>query len=193
MSAPLTVLAIAGSLKRASVNQALVQAAREEAPEGSEVVVWDGLGELPFYSEDSDGDASPAAVVELRRLIGEADALLIATPEYNSSIPGVLKNALDWASRPYGTATIVGKPVAVAGASPSSFGATWAQAEVRKVLAASGARVLEDGLSFAKAHERIGEDGRVRADDAVRVELGALLARLAELAVTPLDVETEAA
>lgn len=187
MSASPTVLAIPGSLRRGSVNRALLEAAREAAPAGVEVVVWDGLGGLPHYSEDRDGDASPAAVVELRRLIGEADALLVATPEYNSSLPGALKNALDWASRPYGTATLVGKPTAVVGASPSAFGASWAQAEARKVLAASGARVLEEGLSFAKAHERIAADGRVVADDAVRPQLAALLASLLELARTPLD------
>lgn len=181
MSAPLRVLAIAGSLKHGSLNRALVEAARDEAPAGVEVVVWEGLRGLPFYNEDEDGDRAAAAVREFRQLIGEADALLVATPEYNSSIPGVLKNALDWASRPYGAATIVAKPTAVIGASASSFGAMWAQDEVRKVLRASGALVLEDGVSFAKAAERLDAEGRV-ADAGIRAELAALLGTLAETA-----------
>ena len=123
------------------------------------VRVWDGLGSIPPFNEDDLGDRTPQAVLDFRRLVGEANALLISTPEYNSSIPGVLKNALDWASRPYGRAEIVGKPALVVGASPSSFGAAWAQAELRKVLAACGARVLEEGASFAKASTRIAAAG----------------------------------
>lgn len=188
--APFTVLAIPGSLRRASVNRALLEAAREAAPAGVEVVLWDGLGDLPFYNEETDAGDGPTPIAELRRRLAAADAVLISTPEYNSSIPGVLKNALDWASRPYGAAAVVGKPIAVAGASPSSFGAAWAQAEVRKVLAASGARVLEGGVTFAKAADRI-TDGRVKADDAVRGELTALLASLVELANTPLDADDD--
>ena len=187
MSAPLTVLAFAGSLRRGSVNSALVAAARDEAPVGVTVNVWTGLGSIPLFNEDDLGDRTPQAVLDFTRLIGEADALLIATPEYNSSIPGPLKNALDWASRPYGSAEIVGKPTLVVGASPSPFGAAWAQAELRKVLAASGARVLEEGVSLAKAHERIAADGGINADDGVRPELAALLGRLAEAAREPVD------
>ena len=185
MSRPLTVLAFAGSLRRSSVNAALIEAVRGEAPAGMTVNVWTGLGSIPLFNEDDLGERTPQPVLDLHRLIGEADALLIATPEYNSSIPGVLKNALDWASRPYGSAAIVGKPVLVVGASPSSFGAAWAQAEVRKVLTASGARVLVEGVSFAKAHNRIAADGAVNADDAVRPELAALLGQLAEAAREP--------
>mgnify|MGYP006274629441 CR=1 FL=1 len=187
MSAPFRILAIPGSLRRGSVNRALLEAARDEAPDAVEVALWGGLGDVPLYNEDIDTAQPPAAVAELRRLIGEADAVLVSTPEYNSSLPGGLKNALDWASRPYGVSALVAKPVAVIGASPSSFGAAWAQAEGRKVIAASGGRVLEDGLSFSKAKDRIGEDGRVKADDPVRAELGALLTKLVELARTPLD------
>lgn len=187
MSDVFRILAIPGSLRRGSVNRTLLEAARAAAPAGVAVEIWDGLGELPLYSEDIDQGEGPAPTAALRRLIGEVDAVLVSTPEYNSSIPGGLKNALDWASRPYGVATIVGKPVAVVGASPSSFGAAWAQAEVRKVVAASGGRVLEDGLSFAKAKDRIGADGRVLPGDAVHAELAALLGKLVELAQTPLD------
>lgn len=199
MGEPFRILAIPGSLRRGSVNRALLEAAREEAPAGVEVVLWDGLGSLPLYSEDRDAgpgegpDATPAEVAAFRTEIARADAVLVSTPEYNSSLPGGLKNALDWASRPYGTAEVVGKPVAVIGASPSSFGAAWAQAEGRKVIAASGGRVLEQGLSFSKAKERIGEDGRVAAGDPARAELRDLLAALVGLARMPLDDEAEAA
>ena len=187
MSAPLTILAFAGSLRRNSLTGALVAAARDEAPVGVTVDVWAGLGSIPPFNEDDEGDRTPQAVLDFRRLIGEADALLIATPENNSSIPGVLKNALDWASRPYGVAELVGKPTAVVGASASPFGAAWAQAELRKVLAASGARVLEEGASFARAPERIAADGGVHADDTVRLELATLLSRLAAAAREPAE------
>lgn len=190
---PFRILAIPGSLRRGSVNRALLEAAREEAPAGVEVAVWDGLGSLPFYSEDIDAGAGPAEVAAFRAEIGRADAVLVSTPEYNSSLPGGLKNALDWASRPYGIAEIVSKPVAVIGASPSAFGAAWAQAEGRKVIAASGGRVLEQGLSLAKAKERVGEDGRVLDGDPARAELRALLGALVELARTPLDADEDAA
>jgi chromate reductase len=192
MSTTLRVLAIPGSLRRASVNRALLVAAGEEAPTGIEVAVWDDLEAIPHFNEDKEGERTPPAVLEFRRQIDEADALLISTPEYNSSIPGVLKNALDWASRPYGVSELVGKPVAVVGASASPFGATWAQAELRKVLTASGGRVLEEGLSFAKAPERLDADGRV-ADPALRSELATLLDRLADAVRSVRAEATEAA
>jgi chromate reductase len=194
MSAPLRILAIPGSLRRDSHNRALVAAAVELAPDGVVVEVWDGLAGLPHYDEDIEADGgpgTPAPVAELRGRIAAADAVLISTPEYNSSIPGSLKNALDWASRPYGAAEIVGKHAAVVGASPSSFGAAWAQAEVRKVLAASGARVLEQGLSLSKAHAKRGDDGRL-ADEETRAELAALLVRLAEAVRAPAEDESPA-
>jgi chromate reductase len=187
VSRPLTVLAVAGSLRRNSFNGALVAAARDEAPAGVTVTVWTGLGSIPPFNEDDEGDRTPRAVLDFRRLIGEADALLIATPEYNSSIPGALKNALDWASRPYGVAELVGKPTVVVGASASPFGAAWAQAELRKVLAASGARVLEEGVSLAKAPERIAAGGGVNADDPIRLELATLLGLLADAVREPVD------
>ena len=185
MSRPVTVLAFAGSLRRNSFNRALIAAVREEAPAGVAVNVWAGLGSIPSYNEDDAGDRTPQVVLDFRRLIGDADALLIATPEYNSSVPGVLKNALDWASRPHGLAEIVGKPAVVVGASSSSFGAAWAQAELRKVLAACGARVLDEGASFTKAPERLAADGSVNPGDAIRPELATLLGRLAEAAREP--------
>ena len=122
--------------------------------------MWDGLAAIPPYNEDDDtADRRRRAVRELREAIADADALLIATPEYNSSIPGQLKNALDWASRPHGEAALKNKPVAVVGASAGMFGAVWAQAELRKVLAASGARVLDAELPVGRAHEAFDGDG----------------------------------
>ena len=177
------VLAIPGSLRAASVNRLLLRAAREEAPVGAEVVVWDRLADLPAFDGDLEADL-PASVRELKDAIASADAVLIATPEYNSSIPGALKNALDWASRPHGLSPLIGKPALVIGASPSPFGAAWAQQETRKVLRATGATVLESGLALGKAPERFDESGKL-ADDVARAELGGLLEELVALALAP--------
>jgi chromate reductase len=166
MSAPIRVLAIPGSLRRASHNRALLRAAAELAPAGVEIELYDGLAGVPPFNEDDEGPATPAAVLDLRARIGAADAILIATPEYNSSVPGVLKNALDWASRPYGVSALVGRPAAVMGASPSPFGATWAQAELRKVLAASGALVLDRELAIGRVGERFDAGGALVDEDA---------------------------
>src|SRR5579863_9119435 len=136
------ILGISGSLRRGSHNSALLRAAGSLLPPGAELVVYDGLREIPPYDEDMLA-TPPEAVVRLREAVAAADAVLIATPEYNHSIPGALKNALDWASRPFASNAFRGKPVAVIGASTGLFGAVWAQAETRKVLAAMGARVAE--------------------------------------------------
>src|SRR5215216_2953699 len=139
------VLCISGSLRRDSYNRKLLRAAGELAPAATELVHWEGLKTLPPFDED-DEHAPRAAVVALREAITRADALLIATPEYNASLPGQLKNALDWASRPYPDNVLKEKPSAVIGASTGLFGAVWAQAEVRKALKASGAHVLDSEL-----------------------------------------------
>src|SRR5581483_2863856 len=137
------ILAISGSLRRGSHNASLLRAAGELLPPTDELVVWDGLRDVPPYDEDDDGEPAPAPVAALRDAVAAADAVLIATPEYNHSIPGALKNALDWASRPLATNVFRNKPVAVIGSSTGMFGAVWAQAELRKVLAAMGARVAD--------------------------------------------------
>src|SRR5581483_4641427 len=152
-------LAIPGSLRRGSHNRALLRAAAELAPRGVEVEIYDGVGALPHYDEDLEEAGAPAEVEDLRARIAAADAVLVATPEYNHSIPGALKNALDWASRPYGLSPLIGRPAAVMGASPSPFGAVWAQAELRKVLAACGAVVLDRELALGKAPERFDDAG----------------------------------
>src|SRR5712671_5385828 len=131
----MNVLAISGSLRAASHNTALLRAAAELAPEGTEVVLYTGLDRLPPYNEDHDNDEPPFEVVRLRDAIGSADAVLLATPEFNGTLPGQLKHALDWASRPYGAdASLWGKPVAVVGASVTDYGAVWAQDHLRKGL-----------------------------------------------------------
>jgi chromate reductase len=164
------VLAISGSLRSESHNTALLRAAAEEAPVGVELELWEGLREIPPYVADDDLVPGPASVEALRDAVRDADAVLIATPEYNSSVPGALKNALDWASRPIATNAFRNKPVAVIGASVGAFGAVWAQAELRKVLAAMGARVAEVELAVGHAHERLdSEDVHAGLRDALEV------------------------
>jgi chromate reductase len=158
------VLGISGSLRRDSLNSALLRAAAERLPGGAELIEFERLGEVPPYDEDvEDHEPAPDAVRALREAIREADAVLIATPEYNHSIPGQLKNALDWASRPAGKSALDGKPAAAIGASKSMFGGVWAQAELRKVLAAMGGRVIEAELPVAHAHELL-DDGRLELE-----------------------------
>ena len=166
------VLGISGSLRRDSHNTKLLQVAGELAEEhGAEFEVFDGLKAIPPYDEDDDAGLGPASVARFRRAIADADAVLFATPEYNSSIPGALKNAIDWASRPRATTPLQGKPAAVVGASTGSFGAVWAQAELRKVLASTGARVIDLDLAVARAHEAFDGDGALHsADHGTRID-----------------------
>ena len=156
------VLGISGSLRRDSHNTMLLRAAGELVEEhGAEFEVFDGLKAIPPYDEDDDAGIGPASVAHFRRAIAGADALLFATPEYNSSIPGALKNAIDWASRPVATNPLRNKPVAVIGASTGMFGAVWAQAELRKVLGDTGARVAEVELAVGHAHEHLDAAGNL--------------------------------
>jgi chromate reductase len=158
------VLGISGSLRRDSHNTRLLRAAADLLPPGAELTLYDELREIPPF--DQDDEASPPPAVErLRAAIAGADAVLVATPEYNHSIPGQLKNALDWASRPVATNVLRNKPVAVVGASTGMFGAVWAQAEARKVLTAIGARVIDGELPLAHAHERFVHDGKLSEDE----------------------------
>jgi chromate reductase len=155
------VLAISGSLRRDSHNTELLRAAAELLPPSVELEIFDGLKAVEPYDEDDDQGAGPAGARHLREAISSADAVLIATPEYNSSIPGQLKNAIDWASRPLRSNALWGKPVAVVGASTGMFGAVWSQAELRKVLAASGARLIEMDLPVGHADRAFADDGRL--------------------------------
>jgi chromate reductase, NAD(P)H dehydrogenase (quinone) len=153
------VLAISGSLRRDSHNTALLRTAAELLPPSAELEIFDGLKLVEPYDQDDDTGRGPDGARRLREAIESADAVLIASPEYNSSIPGVLKNALDWASRPKGENALWGKPAAVVGASTGMFGAVWAQAETRKVLSASGARVIETDLPIGHADQAMSDDG----------------------------------
>ena len=164
------ILAISGSLRRGSHNTMLLRAAGGLLAPEHELVFWDGLRDVPPYDEDIDAEQAPASVAALRKAVTEADAVLIATPEYNSSIPGALKNALDWASRPIATNAFRNKPVAVIGSSAGMFGAVWAQAELRKVLAAMGARVAEVEIAVGHAAEKFDDEGRL-IDENVQAEL----------------------
>jgi chromate reductase, NAD(P)H dehydrogenase (quinone) len=175
------VLGLAGSLRRGSYNRRLLDAAAQLS--ASDVVFehWSGIADLPAYNEDLDGPASAHAVTRLRADIVAADALLFATPEYNSSVPGGLKNALDWASRPYATNVLRGKPVAVVGASTGFFGAVWAQAELRQVLRTCGALVLDRQLPVSRAHEAFAPDGSL-VEPALTDELTEIVRALVRLA-----------
>jgi chromate reductase, NAD(P)H dehydrogenase (quinone) len=164
------ILGISGSLRSGSHNTALVRAAAELLSPGDELVLWDRLREVPPYDQDDDVEPAPPAVAALRAAVAEADAVLIATPEYNSSIPGGLKNALDWASRPFATNVFRNKPVVVIGSSHGVFGGVWAQAELRKVLGTMGARVVEAEVAVGRADEKIDADGRV-VDEEVRAQI----------------------
>ncbi len=180
------LLGLCGSLRHDSHNRRLLLAAGRELPPEAGFEEWTGLEGVPPYSEDDDGAAAPTAVVELRRALASADAVLIATPEYNHSVPGQLKNALDWASRPFPHNALRAKPAAVMGASTSLFGAVWAQAEVRKVLGAPGARVVDEELPVASAHEAFEADGSLR-DPELRAGLGDIVGQLLDAARMPLD------
>ncbi|MGZ4354245.1 MAG: NADPH-dependent FMN reductase [Gaiellaceae bacterium] len=179
----MNILAISGSLRRESYNTSLLRALAEEAPPGVSVELWTGLAQLPAYNADDDVVPGPAPVERLRDAVAQADAVIFATPEYNSSVPGALKNALDWASRPFATHSFRNKPVAVLASSAGAFGGVWAQAELRKVLGAMGARVTEVEVAVGHVAEKFNPDGEL-VDLAVRQQLrDALRALLAEVAV----------
>jgi len=163
------VLGISGSLRRDSYNTALLRHAGDlfEA-EGAEFEIYHGLRDIPPYDEDCDTEQAPEAVSRIREAVRDADALFFVTPEYNSSIPGALKNALDWISRPFATNALRHKPVAVIGVSSGMFGAVWAQADLRKVLGAIGARVTEAEVAVGHVGERFDEDDRLNEPNLAR-------------------------
>jgi chromate reductase len=175
------VLGISGSLRRDSHNTELLRAAATLLPSGVEFDIYDGLKEIPPFDED-DEHAAPPAVQRLRDEIAAADAVLIATPEYNHSIPGHLKNALDWVSRPKATSPLLNKPVAVIGASTGMFGAVWAQAETRKVLKAIGARVIDRELPVPTADEIVRDRAKLESSGTHSLLVGLLAELLQEAA-----------
>jgi NAD(P)H-dependent FMN reductase len=175
------VLALVGSLRAASVNRQIAELASEAAADGVAVTIFEGLGELPFYNEDIDNDADvPAAVTALRAAATEADATLVVTPEYNGSIPAVIKNAIDWLSRPFGDGALKGKPLAVIGGAYGQFGGVWAHDETRKSFGIAGPRVVESiklSVPFATLN---GQHPREHAEVAanVRDAVGKLVAEV---------------
>jgi chromate reductase, NAD(P)H dehydrogenase (quinone) len=171
------VLGISGSLRRASYNWALLKAAAAACPAGVELKIWRGLHAIPAFNEDI--EVSPPPVVAFTRALEQADAVLVATPEYNASVPGALKNALDWASRPFEANPLRNKPVAVIGASRGVFGAIWAQAELRKILGTIGACVDERELVVPRAHEAFTSQGELQ-DPGLAAALRATVASLIE-------------
>jgi chromate reductase len=170
------VLAVSGSLRRDSYNTKLLRAAAELLPDGAEIELWQGLKSIPPYDEEDDVEPAPAPVAALRAAIAGADAILIATPEYNSSIPGQLKNALDWVSRPLAKNPLRNKPVAVIGASAGAFGAVWAQGELRKVLGAIGARVVDGEVALGHAPTKF--EGERLIDEGLREQLAEVVQAL---------------
>jgi chromate reductase, NAD(P)H dehydrogenase (quinone) len=171
------ILAISGSLRAASHNTALLRAAAELAPEGIEVELYEGLDRLPAFNEDLESGPVPYEVQRLLDEIDSADAVLFSTPEYNGTMPGHLKTAVDWASRPHGESALWGKPVAAVGASVTAYGAMWAQDHLRRALGLAGARVLDTELAVATAHERFDDTGQLH-DDETRDALAELVSNL---------------
>jgi len=177
------VLGISGSLRERSHNRQLLEAASGELPPGVTLELFEGLEDVPAFNEDQERDPPPGARA-LLDAVEHADALLFATPEYNSSVPGALKNALDWASRPFPDNVLHDKPAAVVGASTGLFGAVWAQAELRKILAAAGAKVLDEELPVGHAQEAFDDEGRLAAPETaerLRQILNALVAHAEQL------------
>jgi chromate reductase, NAD(P)H dehydrogenase (quinone) len=179
------ILGISGSLRRGSHNRTLLRAAAKSLPPGAELVEWDDLARLPAFDEDLES-SPPACVGAFLDQVDTADALLIATPEYNASVPGALKNALDWASRPFPDNVLRDKPSAVMGASTGLFGAVWAQSEVRKALKASGAHVVESELPVGLADGAFTPEDEL-ADPELAERLRGLLGDLTREAGAPLE------
>ena len=179
------ILGVCGSLRRSSYNRMLLDAAADTAARGVVLELLDGIEQLPPYNEELDVESAPDPVRRLREAIAVADGVLIATPEYNGSVPGALKNALDWASRPFPQSCLRGKPVAVIGASTGVFGAVWAQAELRRVLTAIGAAVVGAELPVSSAHRAFSGEGRLvdrQVEAALAAVLDELVARASALA-----------
>jgi len=172
------ILGVSGSPRAESYNTALLREAARLAPAGAELELWEGIGDLPIYDQDLENDV-PESVRRLREDWSSADAILFATPEYNGSVPGGLKNAVDWASRPKGDAALLNRTVAVIGASEGQFGALWAQQDLRRILGIAGARVVGDAVPVSRVHEGLDE----AAIDGIRDALEALV-----LAAEPAEV-----
>ena len=178
MGRPVRVCGIAGSLRKGSYNRALLRAAVELAPDGLEITVFERLGDVPLYNADVEAEGDPEPVVALKAAIRQADALLIATPEYNYGVPAALKNAVDWASRPPSKSVLDGKPAALMGATPGHGGTARAQLALRQSFVFTRTPVLPGPeVLVAEAQQRFAEDGTLR-DDSTRKFVRDLLERL---------------
>lgn len=182
------ILGISGSLRAASHNTALLRLAAELTAPGQRLRIWDGLDAIPPFNEDHEHDPG-VAVAAMRATIQTSDALVVATPEYNTTVPGQLKNALDWLSRPTGEGALAGKPVAVIGASPSAYGARWSQQATRAILHACGANLRGEPLHVAHAHRAFTPKGRLR-DEAQHAALARVLRQLDDATPDPDALDT---
>lgn len=186
----LRVLGIPGSLRAASFNHALLRAAVELAPEGMTITLFGGLAAIPPYNADVEANGDPDAVTAFKTAIRDAEALLIATPEYNYGVPGVLKNAIDWASRPPGKSVLNRKPAAVMGATPGGTGTARAQLALRQSFVFTDTRtLLRPEVLVARVHEKVDADGRV-TDATTRQAIRQLLEALADWAPRHADIRT---
>ncbi|WP_299534319.1 NADPH-dependent FMN reductase [uncultured Streptomyces sp.] len=174
------ILALVGSLRAGSHNRQLAEAAAKLAPEGVEVDIQEGLGDLPFYNEDVDIEGNvPEIAARLRESAATADAFLLFSPEYNGTMPAVLKNAIDWYSRPFGAGSFTGKPVAVVGTAFGQYGGVWAQDEARKAAGIAGGNVLDEAkLSIAGSLTRFASTHPVD-DEEVAQQITAIVSQLA--------------
>ena len=169
-SATLNILAFAGSLRAGSYNRALLRAAQELAPAGMKIATFD-LIDVPLYNGDVEAAGAPEGVTRFKQAIREADGVLMATPEYNHGVPGVMKNAVDWASRPPRSAPLDGKPVAILGASPGITGTARGQSQLRQAFEFTNSYAMpQPEILVFQAHEKFGPDGTL-ADEATRVHL----------------------
>ena len=176
------LLGVCGSLRRGSYNRLLLGAAAQGLPREVTFQMFDGLADIPPYQEEE--QAPPTAVRSMRDTFAAANAILFATPEYNASVPGQLKNALDWASRPFPDNSLRGRPVGVVGASTGLFGAVWAQAELRKVLKTIGARVLDEEFPIGQADTAFDLEGQL-SDPDQRTALATLIDQLLKMTTPP--------
>ncbi|MFN8033257.1 MAG: NAD(P)H-dependent oxidoreductase [Mycobacterium sp.] len=178
--ADIKVVTLVGSLRAASINRQLAELAAESAPDGVSLTIFEGLADLPFYNEDIDTEDVLPAVAALRAAAAEADAALVVTPEYNGSIPGVLKNAIDWLSRPWGNGALKDKPLAVIGAALGQYGGVWAHDETRKSFGIAGPRVVESITLSVPTRTLDGKHPRETPEvaEAVREAVGKLAAEV---------------
>ncbi len=178
MATGMRVLAFAGSLRRGSYNRALLRAAQELAPADMTIAIFD-LIDVPLYNGDVEAEGDPEAVAALKQAIRAADGVLMATPEYNHGVPGVMKNAVDWASRPPGTASLGHKPVAILGASPGITGSARGQSQLRQAFEFTNSFAMpQPELLVFKAHEKFDAEGRL-VDESTRQHLQKFLAAFA--------------